>query len=95
MAEDNPHIGSRFSDFLMEQGLFHEAQAHALKQVLIWKILDDMERRSMSKASLAMRLNVSQDHIDLLLDAEVDQVDLNVLCKVSHVLGREVRIEFE
>ena len=95
MAEEAPHSGSRLSDFLMDQGIFHEAQAHALKQVLIWKILDEMKRRSMSKASLAICLNVSQDQIDLLLDAEIDQVDLNLLCKVSHVLGRKVRIDIE
>jgi antitoxin HicB len=34
----NPHIGSAFSDFLKEAGLYEEVTAHAIKRVLAWQV---------------------------------------------------------
>ena len=34
MAKRNPRTGSRFDDFLKEEGMFEEVQAKALKRAL-------------------------------------------------------------
>ena len=36
MSNDNPHVGSLFSDWLAEQGLQEDACNHATKRVLAW-----------------------------------------------------------
>ena len=34
----NAHHGSSLDDFLKEEGLFEEAQALAIKEVVVWQI---------------------------------------------------------
>ena len=39
----NKHIGSSLDDFLKEEGLFEEAQAHAIKKVIAWQLEQAMK----------------------------------------------------
>jgi hypothetical protein len=32
--DTNPHIGSSFSDFLKEEGIYEDVNAHAIRRVL-------------------------------------------------------------
>ena len=48
------HIGSSLDDFLKEVGTFEEAQALAIKEVVVWQLTDAMEMQSLSKARLAV-----------------------------------------
>ena len=43
MTDENPHIGSSFSDWLTEQGLEEDAYTHAIKRVSAWQIEQAMK----------------------------------------------------
>lgn len=38
------HMGSSLDDYLKEEGIFEEAQAQAVKQVITWQIAQARER---------------------------------------------------
>ncbi|NCA91446.1 MAG: Fis family transcriptional regulator, partial [Gammaproteobacteria bacterium] len=39
----NPHIGSRFDDFLTEEAVLEETTAVAIKRVVAWQIAHEMK----------------------------------------------------
>ena len=85
-------IGSSLDDFLKEEGTFEEAQALAIKEVVVWQLTDAMERQSLSKAKLAIMLKTSRSQIDRLLDPTRD-VTLSTLQRAAALVGRKVQIE--
>lgn len=86
------HVGSSLDDFLKEEGLFEEAQALAIKEVVVWQLTEAMEQQSLSKARLAVLLKTSRSQVDRLLDPTGD-VTLSTLQRAAALLGRKVQIE--
>lgn len=86
------HVGSSLDDFLKEEGLFEEAQALAIKEVVVWQLTEAMEQQSLSKARLAVLLKTSRSQVDRLLDPTRD-VTLSTLQRAAALLGRKVQIE--
>ncbi|HUO07436.1 MAG TPA: helix-turn-helix transcriptional regulator [Phycisphaerae bacterium] len=86
------HIGSKFDDFLAEEGILEECRASAIK----FKIAHELERamtdRKLTKAEIAKRLKTSRTGVDRLLDPENTSITLNTMAKVAQLLGK--RIEF-
>jgi antitoxin HicB len=39
------HTGSSIDDFLKEEGIFEEAQAQAVKEVVAWQLAEAMKRK--------------------------------------------------
>ena len=48
------YIGSSQDDLFEEDETFEEAQALAIKEVVVWQLTDAMEMQSLSKARLAV-----------------------------------------
>ena len=88
----NRHIGSSLDDFLKEEGLFEETQALAIKEVVVWQLVEAMEKQSLSKARLAVMLKTSRSQVDRLLDPTRD-VTLSTLQRAAALVGRKVQIE--
>ena len=86
------HHGSTLDDFLREEGSFDEAQALAIKEVVVWQHTDAMQERSLSKARLAVLLKTSRSQVDRLLDPTRD-VTLSTLQRAAALVGRKVQIE--
>lgn len=86
------HIGSSLDEFLKEQGQFEEAQAHAIKEVVVWQLTEAMAKQSLSKARLAILLKTSRSQVDRLLDPTRD-VTLSTLQRAAALVGRKVQIE--
>ncbi len=89
----NPHLGSSFDDFLKDEGLHDEAQAHAIKRVLAWQIEQAMTEQSLSKTEMAKRMNTSRAQLDRLLDPQNDKVQLDTLQRAASALGRKLHVE--
>ena len=53
MARINPHTGSRFDDFLKEDGVFDQVQARALKRALAEQLEDSMRHAKLTKLQMA------------------------------------------
>lgn len=86
------HIGSSLDDFLKEEGVYEETQALAIKEVVVWQLIEAMEKQSLSKARLAIMLKTSRSQVDRLLDPTRD-VTLSTLQRAAALVGRKVQIE--
>lgn len=88
----NKHVGSSFDDFLVDEYLFHETQAHAIKKVLAWQIHQEMEERRISKSKMAGRMKTSRSALDRLLDQDDASVTLSTMAKAAEALGMHIEM---
>jgi antitoxin HicB len=86
------HMGSGIDDFLKVEGIFEEAQAQAIKEVVAWQLAEAMKKKKISKARMATLLKTSRTQIDRLLDPEND-ITLSSLQRAAAIVGRKVLIE--
>ncbi len=86
------HMGSSLDDFLKEEGIFEEAQAQAVKEVVAWQLAEAMKKKKISKSRMAALLKTSRTQVDRLLDAE-DDITLSSLQRAAAIVGRRVTIE--
>ena len=86
------HVGSSLDDYLKGEGMFDEAQALAIKEVVVCELTEAMAKQSLSKARLATLLKTSRSQVDRLLDPTRD-VTLSTLQRAAALVGRKVQIE--
>jgi antitoxin HicB len=86
------NMGSSIDDFLKEEGVFEEAQAQAIKEVVAWQLAEAMKERKISKNRMAMLLKTSRSQVDRLLDPKND-ITLSSLQRAAAMVGRRVSIE--
>jgi antitoxin HicB len=86
------HMGSSLDDFLKEEGIFEEAQAQAVKEVVAWQLDQAMKQRKISKNKMAMLLKTSRTQVDRLLNPKND-ITLSSLQRAAAMVGRRVMIE--
>ena len=86
------HMGSSIDAFLKEEGIFEEAQAQAVKEVVAWQLAEAMKKKKISKNKMAMLLKTSRTQVDRLLDPNND-ITLSSLQRAAAVVGRRVNIE--
>ncbi len=86
------HMGSSIDDFLKEEGIFEEAQAQAIKEVVAWQLAEAMKERKISKSKMAAMLKTSRTQINRLLDPKND-ITLLSLQRAAAIVGRRVLIE--
>ena len=86
------HMGSSIDDFLKEEGIFEEAQAQAVKEVVAWQLTEAMKKKKISKNKLAILLKTSRTQVDRILDPKND-ITLGSLQRAAAMVGRRVSIE--
>jgi antitoxin HicB len=86
------HMGSSIDDFLKEEGIFDEAQAQAVKEVVAWQLAESMKKKKISKARMAKLLKTSRTQVDRLLDPKND-ITLSSLQRAAAMVGRRVTIK--
>lgn len=86
------HMGSSIDDFLREEGIFEEAQAQAIKEVVAWQLAEAMKKNKISKNKMATLLKTSRTQVDRLLDSRND-ITLSSLQRAAAIVGRRVSIE--
>ncbi len=86
------HLGSKFEDFLADDGILEECRAAAIKFKIARELAKAMNEGNISKAEIAKRLKTSRTGVDRLLDPENTSITLNTMAKVANLLGK--RIEF-
>jgi len=85
-------MGSGIDDFLKEEGIFEEAQAQAVKEVVAWQLAEAMKKKKISKNKMATLLKTSRTQVDRLLDPKND-ITLRSLQRAAAMVGRRVMIE--
>ena len=86
------HHGSSLDNFLKDEGVFEETQTLAVKEVVVWQLIEAMQQRSLTKTQLATLLKTSRSQVDRLLDPTRD-VTLSTLQRAAALVGRKVQIE--
>ena len=86
------HMGSGVDDFLKEEGIFEEAQAQAVKEVVAWQLDEAMKKKKISKNKMAALLKTSRTQVDRLLNPKSD-ITLSSLQRAAAMVGRRVMIE--
>ncbi|MGD0456145.1 MAG: Fis family transcriptional regulator [Terriglobia bacterium] len=86
------HMGSSVDDFLKEEGIFEEAQAQAIKEVVAWQLAQAMRKNKISKSRMAALLKTSRTQVNRLLDPKND-ITLSTLQRAAAMVGRRVTIE--
>ncbi len=86
------HMGSSVDDFLKKEGIFEEAQAQAIKEVVAWQLAEAMKKKKISKNRLARLMKTSRTQIDRILDPKND-ITLGSLQRAAAMVGRRVMIE--
>ena len=85
------HMGSSIDDFLKEEGIFEEAQAQAIKEVVAWQLAEAMKTKGISKNKMAALLQTSRTQVDRLLDPTSD-ITLGSLQRAAQMVGRRLTI---
>ena len=88
----NKHIGSSLDDLLKEEGIFEEVEAGAIKKVIAWELSQAMEKKHISKTTMATRLKTSRTQVNRILSATSD-VTLSSLQRAAALVGRRLKIE--
>ena len=86
------HMGSSIDDFLKQEGIFEEARARAVKEVVAWQLAEAMKKKKISKNKMATLLKTSRSQVDRLLDPKND-ITLGSLQRAAAMVGRRVNIE--
>ena len=88
----NKHLGSSIDDFLREEGIFEEAQAQAVKEVVAWQLSEIMREKAISKSQMAAILKTSRSQLNRLLDPNSD-VTIGSLQRAAAAVGRRLIVE--
>jgi antitoxin HicB len=86
------HMGSSIDDFLKEEGIFEDAQAQAVKEVVAWQLDQAMRKQKISKNQMATPLKTSRTQVDRPLNPKND-ITLSSLQRAAAMVGRRVMIE--
>ena len=57
-------MGSSIVDFLKEEGMFEDAQAQAVKEVIAWQLGEAMKEKKISKNKMATLLRTTRSQAD-------------------------------
>jgi antitoxin HicB len=86
------HMGSSIDDFLKEEGIFEEAEAQAVKEVVAWQLAEAMKKKKISKNKMATLLKTSRTQVDRILDPKND-ITLGSLQRAAAMVGRRIVIK--
>ena len=84
------HIGSSFDDFLAEEAMLEEATAVAIKRVIVWQIVQEMEIQHLTKTALAKKMRTSRAALNRLLDENDTSLTLTTLASAAAALGKKI-----
>ena len=88
----NKHIGSSIDDLMKEEGWYEEAEEKAIKEVIAWQLSQAMEKKRISKSTMATRLKTSRTQVNRILNVKSD-VTLSSLQRAAALVGRRLKIE--
>lgn len=86
------HMRSSVDDFLNSEGIFEQAQAQAVKEVVAWQLGEAMKDKKTSRNKVATLLKASRTQVDRVLDPKND-ITLGSLQRAAAIVGRHLRIE--
>jgi predicted XRE-type DNA-binding protein len=87
-------IGQNFDDFMIEQGLFEEAEELATKKLIAFELQKEMESQKLSKSTVAKKMNTSRVAIDNILNPNYN-TSIGTLERFALILGKKITISLQ
>ncbi len=56
----NKHMGSKFDDFLEDEGILSESEAEATKRVIAWQIQNYLDMHGLKKSAFAKVMHTNR-----------------------------------
>lgn len=88
----NKHIGTDFSDFLKEDGIYEETNDIAIKRVIAYQLEQEMKAQNITKTRMAKMMNTSRAVVNRLLNPDNSSLTLSTLESATHALGKRLNI---
>ncbi len=88
----NTHVGGNFDEFLEKEGLLAEAQAEAIKRVLVWQIQEYLNNTGTKKSAFARLMGTSRSQLDRLLDPDNTSLNLKTLSNAAEAMGKHLEL---
>jgi hypothetical protein len=92
---NNNYVGSPFDDFLEEEGIITEVKNEAIKRIISYNVLEEMQKQNINKTEIAKEISTSRAALDRLLNPYNDSVTLATLTKAANVLGKKLVLQLE
>ena len=92
---NNAYVGSSFNDFLEEEGLATDIQNEAIKRLISYNLLEEMQKQNINKTEMAKKMSTSRAALDRLLNPYNDSVTLATLTKAANVLGKKLVLQLQ
>jgi DNA-binding Xre family transcriptional regulator len=81
------------TEHLREEGIYWEAEAARLKQVIAVALLRQLEHRGLALSELAESLGTSRAALNRILDPANTSITLTTLTRTAAALGCKVKLE--
>ena len=92
---NNNYVGSSFDDFLEEEGITTEVKNEAIKRIISYNLLEEMQKQNINKTEMAKKMSTSRAALDRLLNPYNDSVTLATLTKAANVLGKKLVLQLK
>ncbi|MGL4347946.1 MAG: hypothetical protein ACRCSV_00605 [Chlamydiales bacterium] len=89
--KNKKHMGSKFDDFLKEEGILEEVESVAAKRVFVFQLEKEMRRQGIDKSEFASRLATSRSAVDRILDPDSPST-VRTFARAARALGKHLKI---
>lgn len=89
----NSAIGSKFDDFLKEDGIYDEVKALTIKRLIAVQIEQAMDEKHISKYEMAKKMQTSRASLDRLLDPHNLSLTLRTIIKALRILEKDLTFQ--
>ena len=89
------YVGSSFEDFLEEENIEVEVRNEAIKRLISYNLVNEMNAQNINKTEMAKKMNTSRAALDRLLNPKNDSVTLATPTKAANVLGKKLVLQLQ
>ncbi|AIN93825.1 helix-turn-helix domain-containing protein [Treponema putidum] len=89
------YVGSSFEDFLEEENIEVEVRNEAIKRLISYNLVNEMNAQNINKTEMAKKMNTSRAALNRLLNPKNDSVTLATLTKAANVLGKKLVLQLQ
>lgn len=89
------YVGSSFEDFLEEENIEVDVRNEAIKRLISYNLVNEMNAQNINKTEMAKKMNTSRAALDRLLNPKNDSVTLATLTKAANVLGKKLVLQLQ
>jgi len=88
----NKYIGSDFSEFLEEDGIYEEVNDIAIKRVIAYQLAQEMKAQKVTRTKMAEMMKTSRAVVNRLLNPDNSSLTLHTLESATNALGKRLNI---